>query len=173
MERLSMTARVALRGATALLVAGGGVALASCGSSSSPPATSSTTTTVSQTTKDLPITTAVVNALLAAGAASHTLPVSDYTGLTKGLTYYAYDPTDGLYWAGAQLVPSTKSMAAEVGAQDDGAYDLFTMPAGGTWKAFNDGLGTATGTNCAIVTPASVRLVWGWSLTTPCGGPPG
>jgi cytoskeletal protein RodZ len=163
--------------AVVVMLAAGAV-LASCGGSS-PPATTTTTTTTTTTpsgasgVQDLTVTTAIKSALLAAGAASHQLPVTDYTGLTKGLTYYAYDPGDALYWAGAQLVPSSSSEPAQVGAQDDGSYDLFTMTSGGTWTAYNDGLGTLAGSSCSIVVPAAVRTVWGWSLTTPCGGPTG
>jgi hypothetical protein len=99
--------------------------------------------------------------------------VADYTGLTKGLTYYAYDPADALYWAGAQLVPSSSSQQAEIGAQDDGSYDLFTMAAGGAWSAYNDGLGTVPGSSCSVVVPSAVRTVWDWSQSAPCGGPAG
>lgn len=154
------------------LLGAGALALSACGSSS-PPATTTTTTTAAAAVQNLTVTPAVRAALLAAGAASHNLPVTDYTGLTKGLTFYAFDPTDQRYWAGAQLVPSASSMDAQIGAQDDGAYDLFTKASGGRWTAFNDGLGTLANATCTIVTPASVRIVWGWSTTTPCGAPAG
>jgi hypothetical protein len=150
-----------------------GCTLAGCGGSSAPATTTTTTTTAPAAVQNLPVTTAIKTALLAAGAASHQLPVSDYTGLSNNLTFYAYDPTDSLYWAGAQLVPSTSSQQAQVGAQDDGSYDLFTMTAGGTWTANNDGLGTVPGSSCAVVVPPEVRTVWGWSLSAPCGGPAG
>ena|ERR1019366_8221939 len=157
----------------AVLVAlAAGCTLAGCGSGSSPPATT-TTTTAPAAVKNLVATPAVKAALLAAGAASHRLPVSDYTGLAKGLTFYAYDPATGLYWAGAQLVPSPSSQAAQVGVQDDGAYDLFTMRAGGHWTAYNDGLGTVPGSSCGAVVPLPVRTLWGWSTSAPCGGPAG
>ena len=79
-----------------------------------------------------------------------------------------------MYWAGAQLIPSTSSMAAQVGVQDDGAYDLFTMyVARRHVDVYKDGLGTIRGTHCAIVVPTIVRVTWHWSTTTPCGGPPG
>ena len=148
--------------------------LAGCGSS--PSATSSTTTSSTtpasaSSTTDLAVTSAVRAALLNAGAAGHSLPVADFTGLEKGLTFYAYDPADGLYWAGTRLVPSPSSMAAQVSVQDDGGYDVFTKSASGAWTDHLDGLGTQTGAHCAIVVPSAVRGVWGWSKSTPCGGP--
>jgi len=84
--------------------------LAACGSGSSSPtttttqhattttATPTTTTTAASTTttaasgaQNLPVTDALRTQLLAVGAALHNLPVSDYTGLEPGVTYYAYD----------------------------------------------------------------------------------
>jgi hypothetical protein len=163
----------------ALAVVAAGCTLAACGSSS-PPATTSTTSTSTtsttgvQATVNLTVTASLDSELLAAGAASHELPVSDYTGLTAGLTFHAYDPTDNLYWAAAQLVPSTSSEEAQVGAQDDGAYDLYTSPPPGTtWTAYNDGLGGVPNSSCAVIVPAAVRTVWDWSQTTPCGVAPG
>lgn len=123
--------------------------------------------------RNLAVTSTVRAQLLAAAAAVHELPVSDYVGLAPGRTYYAYDSADGLYWAGAGLVPSPSSFQAQVGVQDDGGYNLFTRTAHGAWTAYDDGLGTVPGANCAVVVPAAVRETWGWSLTTPCGGPPG
>lgn len=157
-----------------MAVVAGGVVLAACGSSSPrPTATTSTTSDLPQTAENLAVTPTVRAELLAAAAATHDLPVSDYVGLAKGLTYYAYDPNDQLYWAGAALVPSPSSFQAQVGVQDDGGYDLFTRTKDGAWIAYNDGLGTVPGSKCAAVVPANVRQVWGWSLSTPCGGPPG
>jgi hypothetical protein len=155
---------------TAVLAAAAG--LAACGSGSGSAATTTTTTsTTPATVQNLTVTPAVRLALLAAAAAGHNLPVTDFTGLTKGDTYYAYDPAAQEYWAGAQLVPSHSSQAAQVSVQDDGAYDLFTKVSGGPWTAYNDGLGTQPDVVCAIVVPSSVRIAWGWSLTTKCGGP--
>ncbi len=139
--------------------------LAACGSSPSASA---------PVTRTLPVTPALTAALLAAGAAGHDLPVKDFTGLAKGLTFYAYDRSPAGYWAAAQLIPSHASMTAQVSVQDDGAYDLFTRSTStGTWTAYQDGLGTVSGAHCAVVVPASVRTLWGWATTTPCGGAPG
>ncbi len=143
------------------IAAAAGVALSGCDSSPSAPSATR-----------LHVTAAVTAALLRAGAMGHGLPVSDFTGLQPGLTYYAWDRQDHLYWAGAALVPSRHSMRAQVSVQDDGGYNLFTMPKGGAWTSFPDGLGTVPGTRCAVAAPAAVRKVWGWSLHTPCGGPP-
>ena len=156
-----------------VLLASGSLLLAACGSSG--PSATSTTSTTSRSasgTRNLPVTSAVRAELLKAGAAAHMLPATDFTGLAKGLTYYAYDPADGLYWAGARLVPSPSSQRAQVSVQDDGAYDVYTKTPGGAWTAYHDGLGTVPGTVCAIVVPMAVRTVWAWSLSTPCGGPP-
>ena len=103
--------------------------------------------------------------LLRAGAAEHNLPATDYTGLALGLTYYAFDPATGTYWAGARLVPSPSSLQAQVSAQDDGAYDIFMKPANGTWKAEEGGLGGIGGTPCVVI-PPSVLAVWHWAPGT-------
>jgi hypothetical protein len=125
-----------------------------------------------ESTVPLQVTPGLEAALLAAGAAAHHLPVRDFAGLTKGQTFYARDGVE--YWAGAQLIPSKSSMAAQVVVQDDGAYDLFTMYAPDLkWTVYEDGLGTIKGTHCAIVVPTIVRVTWHWSTNTPCGGPPG
>jgi hypothetical protein len=138
-----------------------GLALAACGSGSS-----------AQGVKKLIATPYVQQQLLAAIAALHNLTVSDYTGLAPGATYYAYDPSDHLYWAGAADVPSPTSTAAQVSSQDDGGYYLFTRTATSWWTVYSDGLGNVPGSSCGIVTPKAVRTVWGWSLTTPCGEAP-
>ncbi len=120
---------------------------------------------------NLIVTPAVRASLLATGAASHRLPVKDYLGLTPGETYYAFDDATKTYYAGAGLDPSPKSLEAQVGAQDDGAYYLFTRAASSTaWKIYDDGLGGADGAKCPITLPSAVREVWGW--TRKCS-PPG
>jgi hypothetical protein len=156
-----------------LLVVLGGIAVSACGSSSPPTTTTTTTSQAPAGAQNLTVTPTVRTQLLAAAAATHGLPVSDYVGLAKGLTYYAFDSADGLYWAGSALVPSPASFEAQVGVQDDGGYNLFTRSANGQWVSYDDGLGTVPGSTCELVVPAVVREVWGWSLTTPCGGPPG
>src|SRR5579862_9887845 len=160
--------------ASTLSIALAGITLAACGSSGAPRATTTTTTstTAPPGAQNLAVTPAVRTQLVAAAAAVHGLPVSDYVGLAKGLTYYAFDAKDNLYWAGAALVPSPASFEAQVGVQDDGAYNLFTRTAHGPWTAYDDGLGTVPGAKCSVVVPLEVREVWGWSLATPCGGPP-
>jgi hypothetical protein len=163
----------------AALVVTGAVTLGACGSSGSSAPTTSTASTTSTTsatgmgTRDLVVTPATKTALVATFAAAVSLPATDFTGLAAGKTYYAYNGTDGLYWAGAHVVPSESSQRAQVSVQDDGAYVIFTKRAGGAWTAFDDGYGGMKGAICAIVVPSAVRTVWGWSLTTPCGSPPG
>jgi hypothetical protein len=58
--------------------------------------------------------------------------MTDYTGLAPGTTYYAFDPVTNTYYAAAGLVPSPHSLKAQVGAQDDGGYNLFTRVASAT-----------------------------------------
>jgi predicted lipoprotein with Yx(FWY)xxD motif len=115
--------------------------------------------------KNLIVTTAVRTSLLDAGAAYHQLPAKDYVGLAKGMTYYALDVTTKTYYAAAGLDPSPKSLQAQVGAQDDGGYNLFVRAQGATkWKIYNDGLGASEEAKCPITIPAAVRKVWDWSL---------
>jgi hypothetical protein len=105
-------------------------------------------------------------ALVAAGAQSHGLAASDYTGLVPGETYYAFDPATSTYWAGAGLVPSSSSMPAQVSVQDDGSYLLFSKSSGGGWSATNVGLAGIAGSTCPKPVPASVLKVWHWKPKT-------
>jgi hypothetical protein len=127
-----------------------------------------TTVTVSTTTiahtQNLAVSPAVRQSLLDADAAFHGLPATDYTGLVAGKTYYAYDPANATYYAAAGLVPSSSSIPAQVGTQDDGSYNLFTrVGAGGPWHVYNDGLGGVQGTACPVSLPAAVLAVWDWA----------
>jgi len=150
-------------------LAGGALALSSCGSNT-PSATSTsttsstvTTTTLTPLTRNLVLTAGVRESLLAAGAASHRLPVSDYTGLAAGTAYYAFDPSTNLYYAAASIDASPNSLQAQIGDQDDGGYLLFTRPAGSAqWSVYNDGLGAAQDSTCPISIPASVLAAWHW-----------
>ncbi len=135
----------------------GALALASCSSPSS-----TTTTTTSASTTDLVVSASVRASLLDAAAAYHQLPPKDYVGLDPHMTYYAFDPTTDLYYAAAGLLPSPHSLRAQVGTQDDGAYNLFTHAPHAGWTVFNDGLGAAQGATCPISIPASVLAVWHW-----------
>jgi len=142
--------------------------LAACGSPSATPttqtsATVATTTTTNLATQNLSVTPAVIKSLLQAGAAYHQLPTSDYTGLDPGTTYYAFDPATKTFYAAAGLAPSPHSLKAQIGAQDDGGYNLFTRVArANNWTAYNDGLGAAQGSICPLSIPASVLAVWHW-----------
>jgi predicted lipoprotein with Yx(FWY)xxD motif len=142
-------------------IAASTVLLAACGR------TAPTTTTMAPTTiaftRLLAVTPAVRQSLLAAGAALHHLPAKDYVGLAAGTTYYAYDPSTATYYAAAGLVASQSSLAAQVGTQDDGAYNLFVRKSGtAAWTVYNDGLGGVQGARCPIVLPAAVIAVWHW-----------
>ncbi len=118
--------------------------------------------------RNLPLTGAVRAQLVAAGAAYHRLPASDFTGLAPGTAYYALDVTTSTYWAGASLVPNPHSYQAGVVVQDDGGYLIFHRPASGTWRAVQDGTLT-TASACAryhVNLPAAVLAVWHWGLGT-------
>jgi hypothetical protein len=117
---------------------------------------------------NLVVTPAVRKGLFDADAAYHSLPPSDYVGLAKGVTYYAYDSQNHRYYAAAGIVPNSKSQKAQIGTQDDGGYNLFFRPRNSTkWTVFNDGLGGAEDSICPITIPAAVRKVWDWTMH-PC-----
>lgn len=166
-------------------------ALAGCGSSTpsaNPPASptpSSSSPSSNPTTpfqrptasptgvQDLPVTDAIRAQLVAAGAKEKGLAASDFVGLEKGFTYYAYDPATQTYWAGAALRPSPSSTPAQVSTQDDGSYTLFHRAGGGAWVAVDTGMaGTAPGNGkCGSATPpAGVLTAWGWPPNT-CHAP--
>ena len=117
----------------------------------------------SSTPQNLVATAAVKHALLSAGAAMHHLPASDYTGLQKGMPYYAFVPATNTYWAGAALIASTSSQAAQVGDQDDGAYLDFKRAGGGAWHAYSGGLPGTGSFHCMVAIPPSVVALWGWA----------
>jgi hypothetical protein len=156
------------------ILIGGALLLAACGSSSpsastttSAAATSSSSTTTSGVTQDLTITPSVRHSLLDAAAAYHHLPASDYVGLDAGTTYYAFDPSTERFYAAGGLDPSPNSLQAQIGAQDDGAYNLFTRAAGASaWTVYDDGLGAARDSTCPIAIPAAVLAAWSWKANS-------
>ncbi len=124
------------------------------------------TTTSGSGAQNLTVTNAIRSQLVAAGAALNNVPVSEYSGLAPGLTYYALDRATGTYWAAARLVPApssdpSKPTQAQIDAQDEGSYTLFTRAPGASWKAYPDG-NTGPGTPCPVTVPADVVKVWGW-----------
>ena len=183
--RLRPTVRPAPLPGLLLLIAAS-LALAGCGGSRSSGSTKTVTNTVTvtqstagtgsstavsgQTTaagaQNLVVTNAIRSQLLAAGAALHQLPVSDYTGLVKGTTYYALDPATGDHWAGAALIPSKSSQKAQIGNQDDGAYLVYRRTGSGPWKAWDAGIPGNSNFACAVTPPASVLKVWNWAPGT-------
>jgi hypothetical protein len=157
--------------------------VAGCGGSGSSPTVTKTVTVTQpatgggastavsgQTTasgaQNLVVTNAIRSQLLAAGAALHKLPVSDYTGLVKGQTYYALDPATGDRWAGAALIPSKDSQKAQIGNQDDGAYLVFRRTGSSPWKAWDAGIPGNSNFTCAVTPPAGVLRVWSWAPGT-------
>jgi len=119
-------------------------------------------TTVASGAQNLVATATVKAQLLAAGAALHKLKPSDYTGLTKGETYYAYDADTKTYWAGTQLVPSPSSQPAQIANQDDGAYLVFRRFGAGAWRGWETGAAIAPA-DCRVKVPAVVIAVWNWA----------
>jgi hypothetical protein len=141
--------------------------LAACGSAVATPSTlpDKSPTTTNSATRDLVVTPAVRKSLLDAAAKYHQLPPSDYVRLAVGTAYYAYDPATKRYYAGAGLVPSPKSLQAQIGTQDDGGYNLFTRSSNTrVWTVFNDGLGGAQDSTCPLSLPASVLAAWHWKV---------
>lgn len=121
-------------------------------------------TDASPIARNVVVTPQVRRSLLDADAAYHSYPPSDYLGLVRGTTYYAFDAQDQRYYAAAGLVPNAKSQGAQVSTQDDGAYNLFVKVRGSTkWVVYNDGLGGAQDSTCPITIPAVVRKVWDWT----------
>lgn len=149
------------------LILTGALLLSACGATNTTAPTTTTaaaTTTTSAATQDLVVTSAVRRGLLAAGAGFHHLPTSDFAGLDAATTYYAFDPSTGTYYTAAGLMARRSSLAAQVGTQDDGAYNLFTKRSGAaTWTVYDDGLGGVQGAHCPIALPGSVLAVWHWS----------
>ena len=129
--------------------------------------TSSTSSSAASASVNVPITNQIRGQLVDAGAALNNIPASEYSGLTAGLTYYAFDKLTNTYWAGAQLVPipsndPSNPTQAQVGSQDDGSYYVFIQSQGGTWTAH--AVGSSSPNNpCSITVPAEVLAVWGWS----------
>ncbi|MGH9044529.1 MAG: DUF4232 domain-containing protein [Acidimicrobiales bacterium] len=120
--------------------------------------------------RNLVLSTRVRAQLLAAGAALHRLPISDYLGLSPGVSYYAKDLADGHYWAGAGLLPRPGSYQAEVSNQDRGAYMIFTRSQTKGWHGWETGL-TGGPSACPVKVPSAVLKVWGWAFGT-CDPPP-
>jgi hypothetical protein len=150
----------------------GSLLFAACASAkSATPTTSSVTstttassTTTSGRTQDHVVTPSVRQGLLDAAAAYHQLPASDYLGLVAGTTYYAFDPSTNDFFAAAGLEPSPNSLPAQIGAQDDGGYNLFVRAArSSTWTVYDDSLGAAQDSTCPVDLPESVLSAWNWS----------
>lgn len=121
-----------------------------------------------QAAENLRLTTASRAELVRAAAAFFRLPASDFVGLAPGTAYYAYDVASSTYWAGAGLVPSSRSMPAQVVVQDDGAYLIFHRPAGRSWAVQEVGYEDVPGV-CArahVSLPAAVAAVWHWQSGT-------
>jgi hypothetical protein len=123
-----------------------------------------TTTSTTGTPQNLTVTNQLRASLVAAFAAAHMLVASDYTGLAPGRTYYAYDPSTMTYWAGASVQPSSSSVPAQVSAQDDGSYAIFSMPSGDAWNVADVGATGEQGSSCPANTiPASIVALWNWT----------
>lgn len=154
--------------------AGRSTPVSSTPSTTTPPTSSGTTTSggSASSATNLVATATVKSQLLAAGAKMHHLPVSDYSGLVKGITYYAYDPSTKTHWAGAGLIAKPGATQAQVGDQDDGAYLVYKQPTGAAWHAYPAGIPGSTQFTCMVTPPAAVDALWGWPAGT-CHPPHG
>jgi len=137
------------------------------GTTTTSAADSSPTTTPGASAVNVTVTDQVRSELVAAAAALDAIPVSEYSGLRPGLTYYAYDQATRRYWAGAQLVPAPSSdpanpTQAQVASQDDGSYYVFTRSGDGAWSAHATGA-SGPDSPCPVVVPVVVTAVWGWT----------
>ncbi|HVW81848.1 MAG TPA: hypothetical protein VHB69_13000 [Mycobacteriales bacterium] len=125
------------------------------------PATSAAATAAT----NLALTQDVRQQLVDAKAAEVHVADTAFTGLAKGTAYYAVDNHTGIFWAGATVLPSKRSLRAQVSTQDEGAYDIFEKPPGGRWQVYDTGLdgpGPRTGSACPVTIPADVLAVWHW-----------
>jgi len=153
--------------------------LTAAGCSGSPQSTTGTTSTTSAsaqgspttsagpTAVNLTVTDAVRQQLVAALAATIDVPPSEYTGFSPGLTYYALDKATGIHWAAAKPVPAPSTdpnspTRAQVSSQDEGSYDVFSQPAGGSWTVYATG-NAGQGASCGVTIPPQVLRVWGWA----------
>lgn len=191
MNRATIVIALGLVAATAAACSSSSTTAASTSAATSPMPTVSTSTpattaapTPSMSASASPTSTATTNQhataaikaqLLAAAAAYHGCPVSEYVGLAPGTTYLAFDGATATWWAGVSLSPNTAltspATCAEVSSQDDGAYIILKRPVGGTWKAVsNTGMAGVGGPCPAGIPPATVKAAWGWSATT-CHAP--
>jgi hypothetical protein len=116
--------------------------------------------------ENLFLSSAVREQLIAARAAQVGVKPSAFTGLAPGTAYYAIDHTTDTYWAGAGMLPSAKSLKAEVSSQDDGGYLIFEMKSGATWRVFSVGLSGVEGATCSVTVPPAVLSVWHWKPGT-------
>jgi hypothetical protein len=111
---------------------------------------------------NLPVTDPVRDQLFAAAATLTDHPASDYTGLTPGTTYYAYDPILDTYWAGASLA-GPKNDEAAIMLQDANSYMVFRKSGqDGAWLATRVGFGPAAAMppkgNCPL--PPAIHDLW-------------
>lgn len=126
------------------------------------------TTAPSSRASNAPISDAIRSQLVAAGAVLNSIPVSEYSGLAAGLTYYAIDRTTNTYWAAARLVPvpspdPAAPTQAQVASQDDGSYYVFSEPRGGSWTAYAVGA-SGPDSPCPVTPPPQVLEAWGWAM---------
>jgi hypothetical protein len=163
------------------LALAGVLGVAGCTSSTGAPSGATTTsaaggdttvTTGGQSARgavNVPVSNGIRAQLVATGAALNNIPASEFTGLTPGLTYYAFDRDTNTYWAGARLDPAPSAnpsspTQAQISSQDAGSYYIFEQPRGGSWTAYAAG-NIGPGTACPVVVPAAVLTVWGWAAS--------
>lgn len=119
--------------------------------------------------RNLVISAQVRHALVLAFSRENKLVASHYRLTPPGI-YYAFDPAQGTYWAGAGVEPKRGDIADGVNTQDNGSYGIYFRRPGGSWQEANTGMVARTA-YCRAAVPAAVRVAWGW----PAGScrPPG
>jgi len=133
-------------------------------SAAPPPASANANPSPSPTgAQNLVLTDTIRAQLVAAAAKLNGLSASDYLGLVHGESYYGFDPATNTYWAGGALDPSPSSQQANVSAQDDGSYFIFSEPAGGSWTAAAEGMAGIDGGTCSVSIPPALVSLWHWT----------
>ena len=113
---------------------------------------------------NLPLADDVRDALVQAGAVLTGRPVSEFSGLRAGRTYYAQNPADGLRWAAAAVKAAPGQDMAAVMLQDQTSYMSFskTGQPGATWVPTAIGFGPVPAGEAPRPLPQNVRDLWGW-----------
>jgi hypothetical protein len=118
--------------------------------------------------KNLVVTTAVRNQLVAAFAPAHHVSVAEIGGTEPGSVFYAYDSVTHSYWATSFFFPSRNDSAnVKNSFQDAGSNGVFSRSADGQWRFLGDGAPITCAEDRYV--PRAVLKVWGVpSSSTSC-----